>query len=87
MLRRRADRAGQVQLLCRAIARPAAQAFERHLDIACPKRDAVVQIAKFALVPDLDRALVAAGVLPDPHAFGVITIGAEWRCACRADPF
>jgi MoxR-like ATPase len=39
-----------------------------------------------ALVPDLDRAVVAALLLPDADAFRVVTVGAERRGAGGADP-
>ncbi len=52
-----------------------------------PKLDGVVEIAEFAPVPDLDRAAVAALLLPDAHPLWVIAVSAERRGAGGADPF
>src|SRR3989338_1230814 len=82
-----ADGAIEVQFVRRPVARPFPQAAQRNLDVAGAEFLLVIQIAEFALVPDLDRALVAALVLADPHAFGVVAISAKGRGACGADPF
>src|SRR5690606_28848802 len=70
-----------------ALAHPAAKPLQRHLDVAGAELDRIVEIPEFALVPDLDRAAMAALVLADAHAFGVVAIGAEGRGAGGADPF
>ena len=44
------------------------------------------RLRKRPLVPDLDRAAVAAAVLPDADAFGVVAVGAERAGAAGADP-
>ena len=87
MLGGRPDGAVEIELLRRPVAGPAAQALERDLDVAGADLDAVVEVAKLAPVPDLDRAAVAAFVLADPHTLGVVAIGAEGRGAGGADPF
>src|SRR6185437_13925987 len=56
-------------------------------DVARAELDAVVEVLEFALVPDLDRAVVAVLVLADAHALGMVAIGAEGRRAGGADPF
>ncbi len=81
------DGARQVELLLRALAHPAAQPLQRHLDVARAEFDGVVEIPELAPVPHLDGAAVAALVLADAHAFGIVAIGAEGRGAGRADPF
>ncbi len=70
-----------------ALAGPAPQPLQRHLDVAGAELDRIVEILEFALVPDLDGAAVAAFVLADAHAFGIVAIGAEGRGAGGADPF
>mmetsp|Transcript_23429 Transcript_23429/g.41124 ORF Transcript_23429/g.41124 Transcript_23429/m.41124 type:complete len:265 (+) Transcript_23429:194-988(+) len=82
-----ADGAVEVQFVRRPIAGPAAQAFERHLDVAGAQLDGVVEVFELALVPDLGGALVAGCVLPDAHAFGIVAIGAKGRGARSAHPF
>ena len=82
-----ADGAIHVKLVCRAVARPSAQALKGDLDVARAQLDIVVKIAKLALVPDLDRALMARFVLTDAHALGVVAMGAKGACAGGADPF
>src|SRR5690606_33432260 len=57
-----------------------------HLDVARAELDRVVEVAVLALVPDLDGAAVAALLLPDADALGVVAVGAEGRGAARADP-
>src|SRR6185437_2825610 len=56
-------------------------------DVARAELDAVVEVLEFALVPDLDRAVVAVLLLADAHALGIVAIGAEGRGAGGADPF
>ena len=82
-----ADCVIKVEFICRPVAGPAAQAFERDFDVAGADFNRVVKIAELAFVPDFNGALVAAGVLADAHAFWVVAIGPEGRCASRADPF
>ena len=81
-----ADGGGKVELVGGALARPAAQAAQRHLDRAGAELDVVVEVAELAAVPDLDRAAVAALVLADADALGVVAEGAERRGAGGADP-
>ena len=45
------------------------------------------QIAELPLIPHLHRRFVAAALLADTHALGVIAISAERRGAGGADPF
>ena len=87
MIRRRANGAVQIKFFRSPIARPFAQTAKGDLDIAGAKFHPVIQIAKFALVPNLDRAAVAALILPDAHAFGIVAISPKGRGARRADPF
>src|SRR5688572_29291881 len=75
VLGRGVDRAGQVELLLRALAYPAAQALQRDLDVARAEFDGIVEIFELALVPHLYRASVAAFVLADPDPFGIVAIG------------
>jgi len=77
LLGRALDRAVQVKLFGRAIPGPLAQAAEGDLDVAGAQFDGVVEVLVFALVPDLDGLAVAALVLADPDALGVIAVGAE----------
>ena len=82
----RFDRAVEIELVMGALAGPAAQALQRHLDVAGAKLDRVVEVAELALVPNLDGAAVAAAVLANAHALGIVAIGAEGRGAGGADP-
>ena len=77
-----ADRGVEVQLVGRAVSGPFAQAAQGDLNIPCADFDAVIEIFKLALVPDLGGAAVAGFVLPDAHAFGVVTICAKGGGAC-----
>src|SRR6056297_3366062 len=86
MLGSGADRAVEIEFIMCPIARPSAQTLERDLDVAGAEFHAVVEIVEFTLVPDLDGATVAAFVLADAHALGVVAIGPEGRRARRADP-
>ena len=63
----------------------AAQLAQGQLEVAGADLDIVGEIAELPLVPDLDRAPVPALVLPDPHALGVVAVGAERRGAGGAD--
>ena len=63
--------------IIRAFARPLAEAFQSDLDRTGANFDLIIEVAELALVPDLDRALVARAVLADADALGVVTIGAE----------
>src|SRR4029077_6471313 len=62
------------------------QSPQRHLDVAGAELDGIVEVAVFALVPDLDRAAVAALLLADADALGVVAVGAEGGGAAGADP-
>ena len=84
--RRGRDRAVDVELVGRALAREAAQLAQRHLDVARAQLDLVVEVAVLALFPDLHRAALAAGPA-DADAFGVVAAVAEGRRAAGADPF
>src|SRR5213075_1183563 len=55
------------------------------LDVARAELERVVVVLVLALVPDLDRALVAALVLADADALRVVAIGAERAGAAGAD--
>ena len=85
--RRGADGVGQVELLGGTLAREAAQAAQCDLDVARAELDLVVEVPELALVPHLDRAVVAVPVLADAHALGIEAIGAVGRGARGADPF
>src|SRR5690606_17715380 len=85
LTRRAVDGAVDVQLLGRAFAGEAAQAAQRHLDVARAQFDRVVQVPVFALLPDLDRAAVAAGAA-DADALGVVAAVAEGAGSAGADP-
>jgi len=87
MLGRGTDRPVQVQLFGGPVTGPAAQAFQGHFDVAGAQLNRVIQVLELALVPDFDRALVAAFFLADTHAFGVVAISAKRRRACGPDPF
>src|SRR5690606_23286406 len=80
------DRAVEIEFFLGAVARPFAQAAQRYFYIARADLDIVVEILELALVPHFHRALVAAFLLADAHAFGIVAIGAEGRRAGRADP-
>ena len=60
MLRRAGDGAVHVELFRHALAREAAQAPQRDLDVARVELDVAVEVPERALVPDLDRAAAAA---------------------------
>ncbi len=80
----RSSPAGRV--LGHALAREPAQPAQRDLDVARVELDVAVEVAKRALVPDLDRAARAAAVLPDPDALRVVAVCAEGTRAAGADP-
>ena len=84
--RSRANGVIQVQFLGRALAGKAPQPAQRHFDIARAQFHRVVEIAKLAPVPDLDRAAMARLLLTDTDAFRVIAVGAKWRGARSPDP-
>ena len=69
------DRAFEVELRRSSIAGPTTQAAQRDFNIAGAQLNLIVEIFILALVPDFDRATVAAFLLADPHAFGIIAIG------------
>src|SRR5688572_328531 len=82
-----ADGGFQVELVRRALAGEFSQSSKRDLDVAGTELDRIVEVAVLALVPDLDRAAIAALLLADAHAFRVVAVGAERRGAAGADPF
>src|SRR5690606_28863149 len=63
------------------------QAAQRHLDVARANLDVAVEVLELAPVPDLDRAAVAALLLADAYAGGIVAVGAVGRGAAGADPF
>jgi hypothetical protein len=69
------------------LAGKAAQAAQGDLDVARAEIDAVVEIAEFALFPDLDRRAVAADSPPMRMPSGCVAAVAEGRGAAGADPF
>ena len=77
----------EVQFVGRALARELAQPTQGHLDVARSEFHAVVKVAVFALVPDLDCAAIARFLLAYAHALGVVAVGTEGRGAGRAYPF
>ena len=79
------DRLVEVELLGGALAGEAAQAAQRDLDVAGAELDLVVEVAELALVPDLDRAALAA-LAADADALGIVALIAERRGAAGADP-
>ena len=81
------DRSVEIEFVRRAGAREFAQPPQRHLDVADAELDIAVEILELALVPHLHGAVVAVLFLPDPHAFGIVALGAERRRAGGADPF
>ena len=81
----RSDRAGQVEFELVAVARELAQPAQRQLDVARAERLAVVVVAVGALLPDLDRAAVAA-LAADPYPLRVVAAMAERAGAAGADP-
>src|SRR5437870_5354648 len=87
LLRAAPDRAVEIELLGRALPCEAAQAPERNLHVAGPELLRAGEILEVAPVPDFHGAAVAALLLPDPHAFGIVAIGPEGRGPRRADPF
>ena len=72
-----ADGVVQVQFFHIAFAGKLAQPAQRHLDIARAEFLAVVVVAVGALVPDLDRALIAVALLSDANTLRVLAIGAK----------
>src|SRR4029077_7923303 len=76
----------EVEFVGRTFAREFAQASQRHLYVARPEFDAVVEVLVFALVPHLDGAVVAVLLLADAHASRVVAVGAVRRGAAGADP-
>src|SRR5262249_15304567 len=81
-----ANRRVEIEFIRRAGARELAQTAQRDLDVADAELDIAVEILELALVPDLDRAVVAVLLLADAHAFGIVAMGAERRGAGSADP-
>ena len=87
VLGRGRDGAVKIQFLGRALAGEAAQAPQRHLDVARAQLHRVVEIAVLALLPDLDGGPVAGRLRPDADAFRVVAVRAEGAGAAGADPF
>ncbi len=87
VFRRCLDRAIEIKLIRGPVAGPFAKPFQGDLDVAGAYFDCVIKIAEFAFVPDLHRALVAAFVLTDAHAFGVVAVGAKGGGSGCPDPF
>src|ERR1700747_1026206 len=81
------DRGVEIEFIWRAGAGEFAQAPERDLDVADAEFDIAVEILELAAVPHLHGAEIAVLLLPDPDAFGIITLGAERGRAGGADPF
>src|SRR5690606_20187332 len=70
----------------RTFARETAQLAERELDVARAELHGVVEVPVLPVFPHLDRAPVAGGLLPDPHALRVVAEGTERGRAGGADP-
>ncbi len=65
--RRAGDGAFEIELFGCPLAGKTAQAAQGDLDVARAELDAVVEVAVFALFPDLDRrAVLASATHPDP---------------------
>src|SRR3990167_5407094 len=79
------NRRVEIELVCRPLARKAAQSAQRHLDIAGAQFLRVVEVSELAFLPHLDRALVLA-FTAHPHPFGVVARGAEGAGPAGADP-
>ena len=79
------DRGVEIELVLRAFTGKAAQATQRHLDVARAQFLGAVEVLELALVPHLDRTLVSA-FAADPHAFGIVARIAEGRGAAGSDP-
>src|SRR6185503_17166518 len=75
----------EVELEVGALAREAAQAAQRDLDVARAELERVVVVAVGALLPQLHRAAVAARAA-DADALRVVAAVAEGRGAAGADP-
>src|SRR6185312_17503724 len=82
-----ADRVVEIKFQRRAFARELPESPQGQLDVARAELDTIVEILEFALVPDLERAVVAAFFLADAYAFGIVAIGTVRRGAFGADPF
>ena len=76
----------QVQLFFVAFPGKLSQPAQRHFDVASAQFLGVVVVLVGALVPDFDRALVAALVLTNPDALRVLPKGAKGAGATGADP-
>ena len=75
----------QVQLVGGAGAGELAQPPQGHLDVAGTQLHAVVEVAEFTLVPDLDRLAVAA-IGAHADALRMVALLAEGRGAAGTDP-
>jgi hypothetical protein len=84
--RRAGDGAVQIQFVLGAFAGEAAQAAQGDLDVARAELDGVVEVAVFAVLPDLDRGAVAGRGAADADAFRVVAAVAEGRGAAGAYP-
>src|SRR5262245_55851036 len=81
------DGAVEVQFFWRARASEFPQPTQCQLDIARPQLDLVFEISEFSLVPCLDRAEIAVGVLTDANALRIVAIGPVRRGPGSPDPF
>src|ERR1700751_6063375 len=79
--------AAEIELFGGTLASELPQPPQRQLDVARTELDGIVEIAKLAAVPDLDRTPVAPLLLTYAHAFGIVPISTEGRGASGADPF
>ena len=80
------DGAVKIEFLGRPGAGELAKPTQRDLDVARAELDLVVEVFEFAPVPNFDGAEVAALILPDAHAFGIVPVSAEGRGPGGADP-
>src|SRR5690606_34169255 len=74
------DRAVEIEFLGRTLAREAAQAAQRDLDVARAELAVAVKVAELALLPHLDRAPMPPAAA-DPHALGIVARMAVGRGA------
>ena len=81
------NRAVEIEFGRCALAGETTQATKRHLDVAHPQFDAVVEIAEFALLPDLDRCPVAHRFATDADALRMVATMPIRRRPGGADPF
>src|SRR4051794_24164366 len=77
----------EIEFIGRASAGKFAQPPQRDLDVADTEFDIAVEVFELAAVPNFHRAEIPVLLLPDPHAFRVVTVRAERRGAGGTDPF